>query len=89
MVPLAASPIVEATDAESVPITAVHRRNEERRTLPDDLSIRASVEEAHRLVTQVVCTLSAPTCEQHPSMALRLARAHALTLLDHLEKLIA
>jgi hypothetical protein len=80
---------LEATDAESAPVTAVHLRNEERRTHPDELSIRASVEEVHRLVTQVVCILSGPTCEQHPSMALRLARAHALTLLDHLEKLIA
>jgi len=88
-VPLAAGLILEATDAESVPITAVHGRNEERRTRPDDLSIRASVEEVHRLVTQVVCTLSDPTCQQHPSSALQSARARALTLLDQLEKLIA
>jgi hypothetical protein len=89
MVPLDDGPILEATDAESVPITAVRRRNDERRTNPDDLSVRASVEEVHRLVTQVVGILGGPTCEQHPSLALRLARAHALTLLDHVEKLIA
>ena len=89
LVPLDDGPILEATDAESVPITAVHGRNEERRTRPDDLSIRASVEEVHRLVTQVVCTLSDPTCQQHPSSALQSARARALTLLDQLEKLIA
>jgi hypothetical protein len=88
-VALGDGPISEATDVESVRISAVHRRNEERRTQPDDPSIRASVEEAHRLVTQVVCILSDPICEQHPSLALRLARAHALTLLDHLQKLIA
>ena len=87
-VPLDAGPILEATDGESELITAVHRRNEERRTHPDELSIRESVEEVYRLVTQVIRTLSDPTCEQHPSVALRSARAHALTLLDQLEKLI-
>ena len=87
--PLADDPRSEATNSESAPITAVHRRTEERRTNHDDLPIRASVEEAHQLVKQVVCALNEPICEQHSSLALRMARAHALTLLDHLEKIIA
>jgi hypothetical protein len=43
------------------------------------------VEEARKLVTQVVILLNDPIHEQHPSLSFRMARAHALTLLDHLE----
>jgi hypothetical protein len=45
------------------------------------------VKEAQDLVRQVVRILNDPICEQHASLALRMARAHALTLLDHLAEM--
>jgi hypothetical protein len=79
---LADGPALKATKAESAPITAVHR------TKSEDFSSRESVKEVHRLVSQVVSALNDPVFEQHASLSLRMARAHALTLLDHLEKMV-
>jgi hypothetical protein len=78
-------PILEA-DVESPPITAVHQ-SEKRRSAVGDLSSQELVKEAHRLLTHVVSLLNDPTHEEHPSLSFRMARAHALTLLDHLERM--
>jgi hypothetical protein len=45
--------------------------------------------EVHRLLTHVVTILNAPIFEKDARAALsfRLARAHALTLLDHLARM--
>jgi hypothetical protein len=83
MVPLAERPTLEATEVESAPSTAVLRR-EKRRSAVDDLSSEELVKEALKLVTRVVRILDDPVHEQRSSMSFRLARAHALTLLDHL-----
>ena len=83
MVLHAERPILEA-DVESPPITVVHR-SEKRRSAVGDLSSQNLVKEAHKLLTQVVSILNDPVHEQHPTLSFRLARAHALTLLDHLE----
>ena len=82
MVLHAERPILEA-DVESPPITA--HRSEKRRSAVGDLSSQDLVKEAHKLLTQVVSILNDPVHEQHPNLSFRLARAHALTLLDHLE----
>ena len=69
---------------ESPPITGVHR-SEKRRSAVGNLSSQELVKEAHQLVAQVVSILNDPIHEQDASLPFRLARAHALTLLDHLE----
>ena len=85
---LTEGPTLEATGVESAPTTAVHRRSEERRTALDFLSSRDTVQEAHKLVTQVVCILDDPICEERSNLAFRLARAQVLTLLDHLANML-
>jgi hypothetical protein len=84
MVLLTDGTTLEATEVESAPITAVLRR-EKRRPAVDDLSSEVLVKEAQELVSQVVSILDDPAHEQRSSLSFRLARAHALTLLDHLE----
>jgi hypothetical protein len=72
--------------ADSTSIPAVLDGTAPRSTLRDDLSVRELLEEMQALVRQIVDMLNDPICEKHSrSASFRLARAHALTLLDHLK----
>ena len=59
-----------------------------RSTPRDDPSVRELLQETLKLVRQVVDMLNDPICEKHSrSASFRLARAHTLTLLDHLTRI--
>ena len=73
---------------ERAPITAVRVRSDKQWSAVDAPSPMELVKEAQDLVRQVVRILNDPICEQHSSLTLRMARAHALTLLDHLAELM-
>jgi hypothetical protein len=89
MVPHPEALILEAADVESAPLPAVQRRPEERSGTLDDLSSQEVLREAQELLMQVLSLLNDPICENHASAtwSFRLARAHALTLLDHLARM--
>jgi hypothetical protein len=74
-----------AADAESAPTRAVLDRTEPRSTPRADPSARELLEDVQDLLRQIVNMLNDPICDEHARGAsFRLARAHALTLLDHL-----
>lgn len=62
---------------------------ETRSAMLDDHRAQEAVQNAQRLLVQIVTILNGPICENHRSAhwSLRLARAHALTLLDHLARM--
>jgi|SRR6185503_12952127 len=80
------APILGARDVESSPIPALEPQIDERSAALDDRSPQEVVKEARRLLMQVLCILNDPICAKRSTAAgaLRLARGHALTLLDHL-----
>jgi hypothetical protein len=81
--------ICEATDVEGAPTSAAHQRTEKRSAAPDDLPSQEVLRRAQALLMQVLSILNDPSCEC-PSRAVwsfKLARAHALTLFDHLERI--
>jgi hypothetical protein len=90
MVPRPEGQIVEATGVESVPTPALHHRVEKRSASLGGRSSQEVLKEAQQLLVQVLRILSDPVCEEPSSAAwsFRLARAHALTLLDHLARML-
>jgi hypothetical protein len=91
MVPHPEGLIFESTDVESAPTTAVHGRTKKRSAALDDLSSQEALKEAQKLLMQVLRILNDPICEKHSSRgawSCTLARAHALTLLDHLARMV-
>ena len=81
-----AAPILLARDVEGSPIPAPEPPTEERSAALDERSPQEVLKEAQRLLMQVLCILSDPICAKGPTAvgSFRLARGHALTLLDHL-----
>jgi hypothetical protein len=81
---------LEAMDVESAPPLAAHHWPEKRSAELEDLRSRDLLKEAHQLLLQILTILNDPTCRKHSSASwsLRLARAHALTLLDHLARMV-
>jgi hypothetical protein len=78
------APISAMTDMESAPTPVVHDPTQPSAAL-DDRACREILEEAAALLKQVLTILGNPIFERHRSpSSFRLARAHALTLLDHL-----
>ena len=89
MVPQPETRILEAADLENAP-TGVHQNRAPKRSAAlHNLSSREMLKDAQKLLLQVLSILEDPICENHPSSAwsFRLARAHALTLLDHLARM--
>jgi hypothetical protein len=82
--------ILDATDVESASSQAVGQSSEIRSAASDDHSSREVFKEAQELLVQVLSILNNPICESHPSAvwSLRLARAHTLTLLDQVARLV-
>ena len=80
------APVLGARDGERSPISALEPQAEERSAALDDRSPQEVLKEAQRLLTQVLCILNDPICAKRSTAAgaFRLARGHALTLLDHL-----
>jgi len=80
------APILGASDVEGSPIPALEPLIDERSAALDDRSPQEVLKEAQRLLMQVLCILSDPICAKRSTAAggFRLARGHALTLLDHL-----
>ena len=80
---------LDATDVESAS-HAVRQSTEIRSVASEDHSSREVFKEAQELLVQVLSILNNPICESHPSAvwSLRLARAHTLTLLDQVAKLV-
>ena len=86
MAPHVEAPILEARNAEGSPIPAREPQTEERLAALDDRSSQEVLKEAQRLLMQVLSILNDPICTKRSTAAgsFRLARGHALTLLDHL-----
>jgi hypothetical protein len=80
----------EAANVKGGPPTAHLHRTEEPSAALEDISARAILKEAQDLLMQVLSILNDPICEKHPSAgwSFKLARAHALTLLDHLARMM-
>ena len=80
------APILVAKDVEGSPIPALEPQTEERSAALDGRSPQEVLKEAKRLLMQVLCILNDPICAKRSTAAgsFRLARGHALTLLDHL-----
>jgi len=86
MAPHVEAPILEARNAEGSPIPALEPQTEERLAALDDRSSQEVLKEAQRLLMQVLSILNDPICTKRSTAAgsFRLARGHALTLLDYL-----
>ena len=80
------APILGVRDVERSPVPALEPQTEERSAALDDRSPQEVLKEAQRLLMQVLCILTDPICAKRSTAAgsFRLARGHALTLLDHL-----
>jgi hypothetical protein len=80
------APILGARDVERTPIPALEPQSDERSAAPDDRAAQEVLKEAQRLLMQVLSILNDPICAKRSTAAgaFRLARGHALTLLDHL-----
>jgi hypothetical protein len=81
--------MISESDVESALRPTALQRIEKRSVASDELSPEELLREVHRLLTHVVTILNAPIFEKDARAALsfRLARAHALTLLDHLARM--
>jgi hypothetical protein len=73
---------------ESVHPPAVHNPIEQRSAVLADPSSEEVLKEAGKLLVQILSILDSPVCETSSSArSFRMARAHALTLLDHLARI--
>ncbi len=79
--------MLESTIEEGAPTLAPKLL--ERPTMIEELSSEDVLREAQRLLHQVLCVLNEPVCERssNASWSFRMARAHTLTLLDHLARM--
>jgi len=76
-------------EAAALPEGRRHRIGEGLTDL-DDRASKEALKEAERVLMQVLFILNNPICENraNASWSLKLARAHALTLLDHLAAMV-
>ena len=89
MAPQFEAPILDAREVERSPIPELVPQTEERSAALDDRSPREVLKEAQKLLMQVLCILNDPICAKRSTAtaSFRLARGHALTLLDHLKSM--
>ena len=89
MAPHFEAPLLEVRDVERSPIPALEPQTDERSAALDDRSSQEVLKEAQRLLMQILSILNDPICTKRSTAAgsFRLARGHALTLLDHLKSM--
>jgi hypothetical protein len=81
-------PILEAKLVERAPPSVVIHSAENRPASLDGPSSEEVLKEARKLLVEIVTILDSPNCESSgAARSFRLARAHALTLLDHLSRM--